>query len=165
MKVRIYDLVRNSHGDGPGNRMVVYFQGCLNRCDGCSDPGAQEVNGGIEVDTEEIKLRMSLDPLLTGLTLSGGEPFLQPEAALDLVEFAHSLGLTVWCYTGYRMEDILHKGYVAQVELLKRTDVLVDGPYEQGKRMVGLKWRGSWNQRLIDVKGTFEKGKVVFYDD
>lgn len=165
MKARIYDLVQNRHGDGPGNRMVVYFQGCLNRCHGCSEPGAQEVNGGIEMDTEEIKRRMSLDSLLTGLTLSGGEPFLQPEAGLDLAGFAHSLGLTVWCYTGYRMEDILDKGYAAQIELLKKTDVLVDGPYEQDKRVVGLKWRVSGNQRLIDVKTSLEKGMAVFYDD
>lgn len=166
MKARIYGLVQNSYVDGPGIRMAVFFQGCHMHCKGCHNQGAWEPNGGIEMDTEEIKRRMAIDPLLAGVTLSGGEPFLQPEAALDLAKFAHSLSLTVWCYTGYRMGDILYKsGDMTQIALLKETDVLVDGPYEQDKRSLALKWCGSSNQRVIDVKKSLEKEVTVSYDD
>ena len=165
MKARIYGLVQNSYVDGPGIRMAVFFQGCHMHCKGCHNQGAWEPNGGVEMDTEEIKRRMAIDPLLSGITLSGGEPFLQSEAALDLAKFAHSLGLNVWCYTGYRMDDILHKGDDAQVALLKEADVLVDGPYQQDKHSLDLKWRGSSNQRVIDVKKSLEKEMVVCYDD
>lgn len=165
MKARIYGLVQNSYVDGPGIRMAVFFQGCHMHCKGCHNQGSWEPNGGVEMDTEEIKRRMAIDPLLAGITLSGGEPFLQPEAALDLAKFAHSLGLNVWCYTGYNMGLMLHMGDAAQVALLKETDVLVDGPYEQDKRSLALKWRGSSNQRAIDVKKSLEKEMVVCYDD
>lgn len=165
MKARIYSIIQNSIMAGPGTRMVIEFQGCLMHCKGCCNQGAWEPNGGVEMDTEEIKRRMVLDPFLAGITLSGGEPFLQPEAALELAKFAHSLGLSVWCYTGYSMGDILQKGYSAQVALLKETDVLVDGPYEQDKRTLALKWRESSNQRVIHVKKSLEKGLAVCYDD
>lgn len=165
MKARIYGLVQNSYVDGPGIRMAVFFQGCLLHCPGCHNRGSWDPNAGIEMDTEEIKRRMAIDPLLAGITLSGGEPFLQPEAALDLAKFAHSLGLNVWCYTGYNMGLMLHMGDAAQVALLKETDVLVDGPYQEDKRTLELKWRGSSNQRVIDVKKSLEKEMVVCYDD
>lgn len=164
MKARIYGLVQNSYVDGPGIRMAVFFQGCRMHCKGCHNQGSWDPNGGTEMDTEEIKRRMAIDPLLAGITLSGGEPFLQPEAALDLAKFAHSLGLNVWCYTGYIMDSILDTGDSAQVTLLKETDVLVDGLYQQGERSLALKWRGSSNQRLIYVPESLEKGCVVLYE-
>ncbi len=166
MKTRIYGLVQNSYVDGPGIRMAVFFQGCLLHCPGCHNRGSWDPNAGIEMDTEEIKRRMAIDPLLAGITLSGGEPFLQPEAALDLAKFAHSLGLNVWCYTGYRMGDILYKsGDTAQIALLRETDVLVDGPFKQNEASLELKWHGSRNQRIIDVKKTLEKGMTICYDN
>lgn len=163
MKARIYGLIQNSYVDGPGIRMAVFFQGCLKHCKGCHNQGAWEPNGGVEMDTEEIKRRMAIDPLLQGITLSGGEPLLQPEAALDLAKFAHSLGLNVWCYTGYEMEDIVRSATDSQWALMTEADVLVDGAYIESKRSLDLKWRGSSNQRVIDMKKSLEAGEVVLY--
>lgn len=165
MKTRIYGLIQNSYVDGPGIRMAVFFQGCFTHCKGCHNQGAWEPNGGVEMDTEEIKRRMAIDPLLSGITLSGGEPFLQPEAALDLAKFAHSLGLNVWCYTGFQMIDILETYDELQMALLKEIDILVDGPFVEQKASMDLKWRGSHNQRLIDVKQSFRERTVVLFDD
>lgn len=165
MKARIYGLVQNSYVDGPGIRMAIFFQGCYMHCPGCHNQGSWEPNAGVEMDTEEIKRRMAIDPLLKGITLSGGEPFLQPEAAYDLAKYAHSLGLTVWCYTGYRMNDILKKGDDDQLKLLREVDVLVDGRYEERKRSLDLKWRGSSNQRVLDVKKSLAGERLVWYDD
>lgn len=151
MKARIYSLIQNSRVDGPGIRLVVEFQGCLMHCAGCNVQGAWDPRAGTEMDTEEIKRRLAIDSHLTGLTLSGGEPFLQPEAAYDLAKFAHSLGLSVWCYTGYHMNDILKSGDADQLRLLREIDVLVDGPYRK-------------NQRTLDVKKSLAGDRLVWYE-
>lgn len=163
MMARIYGLVQNSYVDGPGIRMAIFFQGCLKHCKGCHNPGAWEPCHGVEMDTEELKRRMAIDPLLQGITLSGGEPLLQPEVALELAKFAHSLGLNVWCYTGYEMEDIVRSGTDSQWALVTEADVVVDGAYIESERSLDLKWRGSRNQRLIDVKKSLEAGEVIPY--
>lgn len=165
MTTRLYQLIQNSRADGPGVRMAVYFQGCMMHCAGCHTQGAWEPNGGMEMDLEEIKRRIALDQHLTGLTLTGGEPFLQPEEALDLARFAHSLGLDVWCYTGYYMNDILKNGDEDQLRLLREIDVLVDGPWIRQKESSKLKWRTSNNQRLLDVKKSLAGTRMVWYDD
>lgn len=160
MNVRLFGLEPNSYVDGPGIRMAIFFQGCLHHCEDCHNPGSWPVLGGEKRDTEEIKKQMAADPLLTGITLSGGEPFLQPLPALELARFAHSRGLTVWCYTGYVFEQLLEWEDTRR-ELLTEIDILVDGPFEQDKRSLELLWRGSANQRLIDVKKSLKKGEAV----
>ncbi len=119
--------------------------------------------GGTRAETEEFKKKMANDPLLAGITLSGGEPFLQPVAALDLARFAHSRNLTVWCYSGYTFEEI-KEWEDNRKQLLQEIDVLVDGPFMIEKRSLDIPWRGSTNQRLVDVKKSLEKGEVVLYD-
>jgi anaerobic ribonucleoside-triphosphate reductase activating protein len=119
--------------------------------------------GGDKIDTDVFKKAMAGDALLTGITLSGGEPFLQPVAALELARFAHSRNLNVWCYTGYTFEQIM-EWEDNRKTLLKEIDVLVDGPFEKDKMSLDIPWRGSGNQRLIDVKKSLEKGEVVLYD-
>ncbi len=163
MNFRIFGLEQNSIVDGPGIRLAIFFQGCVKHCKGCHNPGSWPMYGGKKTDTEVFKKIMSSDPLLAGITLSGGEPFLQPVAALDLAQFAHSRNLTVWCYSGYTFEEI-REWECNRKQLLQEIDVLVDGPFEMDKRSLDIPWRGSTNQRLVDAKKSLEKGEVVLYD-
>lgn len=164
MVFRVFGYEPNSYVDGPGVRLAVFFQGCLHRCVGCHNLGSWPMYGGEKMDTEAFKKMMVSDPLLSGITLSGGEPFLQPRAALELAQFAKSRGLNVWCYTGYEFEQIL-EWEDNRREMLKYIDVLVDGPFKQEQMSLELHWKGSANQRLIDVAKSLEKGEVVLYDD
>ena len=160
MTFRMYGYEPNSYVDGPGVRLAIFFQGCLHRCEGCHNPGSWPMYGGEKRDTEDFKKMMVSDPLLSGVTLSGGEPFLQPLAALELARFAKTKGLSVWCYTGYTFEQII-EWEDNRKELLKHVDVLVDGRFEQDTASMELSWRGSANQRLIDVPESLKKRCVI----
>lgn len=163
MIFRVYGLEANSYVDGPGVRLAIFFQGCLHHCKGCQNPGSWPMYGGEKMDTEFIKKLMVSDSLLSGITLSGGEPFLQPMAALELAQFAKAKGLSVWCYTGYTFEQIV-EWEDNRKTLLQEIDVLVDGRFEQDMASMELDWRGSANQRLINVPESLEKGCVVLYE-
>lgn len=163
MNFRVYGYEQNSFVDGPGIRLAIFFQGCLRHCEGCHNQGSWPMYGGEKLDTEMFKKMMVSDPLLNGITLSGGEPFLQPQAALDLVRFAKSRNLSVWCYSGYAFEEI-REWQDNRKTLLENIDVLVDGPFKIDKMSLDIPWRGSSNQRLIDVKKSLEKGEVILYD-
>ncbi len=158
MKIRIFGIVKESIVDGVGIRLAIFTQGCCHRCKGCHNPGSHSLDGGKLYETEDI-IAMMNNPLLDGITLSGGEPFLQAEACKALAEAAHERGLTVWCYTGFTYEQIDREGLV-DASLLDRVDVLVDGRFEIEKRSLDLLFRGSLNQRLIDVKKTRKAGKI-----
>ena len=161
MNVNLYGLEANSYVDGPGIRMGIFFQGCLRHCKGCHNKNSWDVAGGISMDVEELKRRMLADALLDGVTFSGGEPFLQPAALTELAAFAQSVGLNVWCYSGYTFEELYSSN---EKDSLKYIDVLVDGPFVEEKKSLDLTWRGSRNQRIIDVRKSLRKGKVVLYD-
>lgn len=163
MMMRMYGFELNSYVDGPGIRMAIFFQGCLHKCEGCHNPGSWPMYGGEKIDTNDLMKKMANDPLLDGITLSGGEPFLQPQPALELVRFARQRGLSVWCYTGYTFEQI-NEWQDNRKTLLQNIDVLVDGPFKLEEKSLDVPWRGSRNQRLIDVKKSLEKGEVVLYD-
>lgn len=163
MMMRMYGLEQNSYVDGPGIRMAIFFQGCLHKCEGCHNPGSWPMYGGEKVDINDLMKKMANDPLLDGITLSGGEPFLQPQPALELARFARQKGLSVWCYTGYTFEQI-SEWQDNRKTLLQNIDVLVDGPFKLEEKSLDVPWRGSRNQRLIDVKKSLEKGEVVLYD-
>ena len=163
MMMRMYGLEQNSYVDGPGIRMAIFFQGCLHKCEGCHNPGSWPMYGGEKVDTNDLMKKMANDPLLDGITLSGGEPFLQPQPALALARFARQRGLSIWCYTGYTFEQI-NEWQDNRKTLLQNIDVLVDGPFKLEEKSLDVPWRGSRNQRLIDVKKSLEKGEVVLYD-
>ena len=150
MEIRIAGTVDDSIVDGPGIRYTVFVQGCSHHCPGCHNPHTHDFAGGRVVDTEEIVAQMRGNPLLDGLTLSGGEPFEQADACAELARQAHALGLNVWCYTGYKYEQLL-AGDASRQALLSELDVLVDGPFLLAERSLDLLYRGSRNQRLIDV--------------
>ena len=151
-KVRIAGVVRESIVDGPGIRFVVFAQGCPHHCDGCHNPSTHDFNGGNLVAVDAIINEMKKNPLLDGITLSGGEPFEQPEAFGELAERARELGYHVMAYTGYTYEKLLAKKDEQRLRLLENTDLLVDGKFEMEKKSLLLKFKGSKNQRIIDVK-------------
>lgn len=160
MKIRIAALVNDSIVDGPGLRYAVYTQGCLHHCKGCHNPQTHDINGGHETDTEDIWREISENPLLSGITFSGGDPLLQPRPLAELAKKAVEEGLSVWCYTGWVWEDLLKKNDPDIMALLNHIDVLVDGPFLSEQRTLELPFRGSKNQRLIDVQRSLKSGKT-----
>ena len=157
MKFRIAGIVPESYVDGEGIRFVIFFQGCQRNCKGCHNPTTHSLDGGKIIDTDEIISDIKKNPLLTGITLSGGEPLLQIEPAEELATFAKNFGLDVWCYTGYKFENIPDEA----AELLKKIDVLVDGEYIEELRDLELNFCGSKNQRVIDLNKTRDENKIV----
>ncbi len=163
MNIRIAGTVNDSIVDGPGYRYTVFTQGCPHHCPGCHNPESHDFAGGRVVDTEVILKQVRENPILDGVTLSGGEPFCQPEACLELARAAHALHLNVWCYTGYTYEMLLKEADPARLALLSEVDVLVDGPFILAQKSLELKFCGSRNQRLIDLKKTRETGVVTLW--
>ena len=161
--MRIAGTVQDSIVDGPGFRFTVFTQGCSHHCPSCHNPQTHDPSGGTEHTAEELLERMRSNPLTDGLTLSGGEPFEQPEECLLLARGAHESGLNVWSYTGYLFEFLRDQGTEAQKALLRELDVLVDGPFLLEQRTLSLPWRGSRNQRVIDVPKSLENGDVVLF--
>ena len=147
--MRIANTVSDSIVDGPGLRFTVFTQGCPHHCPGCHNPDTHDPAGGHEVTVEELARRMVSNPLTDGLTLSGGEPFLQAEDCSALARLAHERGLNVWTYTGYTYERLLEGDLPGALELLEKS-------YE-------ALFRGSANQRLIDVKQSKAAGHVVLW--
>lgn len=164
MDIRIAGTVDDSIVDGPGFRYTVFTQGCFHHCPGCHNPETHDFAGGRVVDTETILAQIRQNPLLDGLTLSGGDPMEQPLPCAELARQAHALGLNVWCYTGYTLEQLLSAAVPDRLALLRETDVLVDGPFLLDQRSLELKYCGSRNQRLIDVKKTLAAGQPVLWE-
>lgn len=161
MLIRIAGLVPESFVDGDGIRFAIFMQGCLRHCEGCHNPETHDLNGGRLVDTNEIISEIKKNPLLDGITLTGGEPFLQINAAEELARAAKNLGLNVWCYTGFNFEELPP----ATSTLLENIDVLIDGEYIENLRDLELQFRGSSNQRIIDIKKTREQNKIVLWSE
>lgn len=157
-KIRLNGLVEESVVDGPGLRFVVFMQGCPHHCKGCHNPETHDFAGGYLTDTEAIMARFMENPLLSGLTLSGGEPFSQPEAAGILAESVKSSAKHLIIYTGYLCEDLVRQAkHNEQIRrLLKLTDLLIDGPYDEALRDLNLDFRGSRNQRVLTQKDILE---------
>ncbi len=159
--MRIYGLVQDSIVDGPGFRFCCFVQGCPHHCPGCHNPDSHDPAGGTEMSVAEVEREMLKNPLTDGLTLSGGEPFAQPEDCLALAKAAHAHGLNVWSYSGWTFEHLRDQGSAAQQALLRELDVLVDGPFLLSEKTLSLPWRGSRNQRLIDVPASLNTGEAV----
>lgn len=161
--LRLAGVIRESVVDGPGWRFVVFSQGCIHNCEGCQNPQTHDMNGGYESSVDRLIEEIKKDKLLKGVTLSGGDPFEQAENFSVLAKEVHSLGLDVVTYTGYTFEQLL-KGTEKNVgwrHLLEETDILIDGKFELSKKSLECKFRGSTNQRIIDVKRSIAAGKAV----
>ena len=165
MRISLSGVTGDSIVDGPGLRLTIFTQGCLHHCPGCHNPQTHDPEGGSWADTEDILAAAAENPLLDGITLSGGDPFLQPVPCLALAEGAHKIGLNVWTYTGYTWEALLEENDAEKLALLKETDVLVDGPFLLAERSLALRFCGSRHQRLIDVKKSLAEDKVVLWEE
>lgn len=155
--LRLSGIIDESIVDGPGIRYVIFTQGCPHHCPGCHNPQTHDFSGGFNADIPAILEAIREDPLLDGITLSGGEPFCQAEALIPLVKEVRKMGMTVFVYSGYTLEQLLELGKAKPevIELLKLCDTLVDGPYVEALRDLDLEFRGSSNQRLIDLHTIF----------
>ena len=165
MRISLSGVTGDSIVDGPRVRLTIFTQGCLHHCPGCHNPQTHDPEGGSWADTEDILAAAAENPLLDGITLSGGDPFLQPVPCLALAEGAHKIGLNVWTYTGYTWEALWEENAPEKIALLKETDVLVDGPFLLAERSLELRFCGSRNQRLIDVKKSLAEDKVVLWEE
>lgn len=163
MKIRLAaDLQRDSIVDGPGIRTVLWTQGCPHHCKGCHNQQTWALDGGLLVDVEDVKLSLNELQGQDGITLSGGDPVFQPEACTEIAKHAKSIGLSVWCYTGYLFEKMLTNP--KQRALLDYVDVLVDGPFILEEKSLDLYFKGSRNQRIIDVKQSLIKNEVILVE-
>ena len=157
MKIQICGFEPESIVDGYGMRFVIFTQGCPHHCKGCHNPQSHDFDGGTEYDTSDIIKMFANNPLISGITLSGGEPFCQAEACLEIAKEARRMGLNVWCYSGYEFHELIGN------PLLREVDVLVDGKFIESKKSFNLSFRGSSNQRLIDVPRSFKEMKTILY--
>lgn len=160
--LNLYGVADDSIVDGPGIRLAIFTQGCRQACVGCHNPAAQPFTSNRSVTVGELWRRIEANPLLAGITLTGGEPFEQAEALVALARRAREKRLSVWAYSGYLYENLLAGvPSPAAPRLLEQVDVLVDGPYVEALGSLDLPWRGSSNQRLIDVAASLEAGQAV----
>lgn len=173
--VRIAGQVKHSAVDGPGVRYALFLQGCPHDCKACQNPETHDPEGGTERELDEVIGEILSTRFLDGITLSGGDPFMQPEQSMAIAKAARESGLNVWAYTGWTFEQLTGKGtgnFPAPPEgaedVLKYIDVLVDGRYVDSlhvddDRRQECMWRGSFNQRLVDVQKSLAEGSVVEY--
>ena len=166
MHIRLAGLVPESYVDGPGIRFTIFVQGCPHNCEGCHNPETHDFDSGRVADTDRIYNKIKQFPLVKGVTYSGGEPFCQPEPLAELGEKLKADGYHLMSYSGWTFEQLLAKSErEPQVKrLLGLLDVLVDGRFVLAERTLELHYRGSRNQRLIDVPKSLEKGEAVTVD-
>ncbi len=162
-ELRLAGVIRESIVDGPGIRMTIFTQGCPHHCEGCHNPQTHEFGGGYLSHPENILKAIDSNPLLKGVTFSGGEPFMQAEALAELAVEIHRRGLNVLTYTGFTFEQLLEsfERFPERKKLLEQTDYLIDGKFVLALRSLDLKYRGSSNQRIIDVRKSLEEKRVV----
>jgi anaerobic ribonucleoside-triphosphate reductase activating protein len=164
MKIRlaITDIQRDSVVDGEGIRSVIWVQGCSHKCRECHNPETHSFDGGYLVDVELVKKSISTLEGQDGVTLSGGDPMYQPKECSEIASYCHKLKLNVWCYTGFTYEELieLSKNNSDILEFLSNIDVLIDGRFIVEQKSYDVKFRGSTNQRVIDVPKSLKVGKV-----
>lgn len=160
--LRISGIIEESIVDGDGIRFVVFVQGCPHHCVGCHNPDTHDFSGGRSADIRELFEQICENPLLRGVTFSGGEPFCQPQPLAALAALVHARGLDVTTYTGYTLEELQRRHVPAIDALLNETDILIDGPFRLAERDLSLRFRGSANQRVIDMRATRQAGTLTF---
>lgn len=161
--IRIFGVVEESIVDGPGIRYSIFVQGCSHGCSGCHNPESHSPKGGELRSIESVLGGIRSNKLIAGVTLSGGEPFEQPHACAALAQQLKADGYNIWTFTGYLYEDLLKMSQANPdiACLLDNIDVLVDGPFVEELKSLELDWRGSSNQRVIDLAKTRDVGAIV----
>lgn len=161
-KLRVLHIVEGTSVDGPGLRTSIYLAGCNHHCPGCHNPESWNMGGGEERTLDELMEVIAYNE--APVTFSGGDPLAQAEPLAHLINrIKNELGYNVWCYTGYTWEQV--KQQPKLMEAVKQLDVLVDSPFVMAERDIKLRFRGSSNQRLIDVKASLHKGEIVKWTD
>lgn len=167
LPVRVAGISRESVVDGPGIRTVLFTQGCPRSCPGCHNPDTQPLDGGVVRDVGTLFQKLIADvEFVKGITFSGGEPFIQAEPLAELARLLRQRGMDIVIYTGYLFEDLLKMSRTDQkiYSLLAAGDILVDGPYIEAESDLNLAFRGSRNQRLIDLPSSLQMGKAMEYE-
>ena len=168
MKIRLAaSLQPDSIVDGEGVRTVLWTQGCPHACPGCQNPGTHDFDGGALFDVSEVIDELKTIKNQDGITLSGGDPVCQAEACYEISKAAHSMGLNVWCYTGYTWEELMAQREVDTYleDILNNIDVLLDGKFILSQKEDKLHYVGSANQRIIDVPKSLDNKEIVLYID
>lgn len=164
MNLRIAGTVNDSIVDGPGIRFTIFTQGCPHRCKGCHNPQTHDLYGGKIVTIDSLIIQIQSNPLLDGVTFSGGEPFLQAESLAELGKYIHTYTpLNIVTYTGYTFEELVLASNVdkACMRLLEESDILIDGLFIESEKSYELRFKGSSNQRCINVKDSLLQNKIV----
>ena len=161
--IRVCGIEKESIVDGPGFRYVLFVQGCPHRCPGCHNPESHDPEGGTEMTVAEVFSQIMENPHLRGVTFSGGEPFEQVPALLQLGRLIREAGLSLMSYSGYTLEELQARHDPDTDELLDMLDILVDGRYVESLRNLTLIYRGSENQRVIDMNKSRAAGELVLY--
>ena len=164
MNIRLAsELQLDSVVDGTGIRAVIWTQGCSHNCPGCHNPSTHDFNGGFLKNIDELMDEIKELEAQDGVTFSGGDPFYQPEACAQLAQCVHENNMDVWCYTGFTFERLLKMSEKnnAIMDFLKNIDILVDGLFIKAKHSYNLKFKGSSNQRIIDVQESLKTKTIV----
>lgn len=163
MQIRLAGVVEESIVDGPGIRYTIFVQGCPHLCKGCHNAHTHSFDGGYIADTDDMYNDIIANPLLTGATFSGGEPFCYGSELADLGNRLKAKGKNIITYTGYTFEELLKESSSnpSYMELLKATDILIDGRFEQEQKDLLLKFRGSRNQRILDCAASLASGNAI----
>ena len=160
--ISVLDIIEDTMVDGPGFRTTIYCAGCPNACSGCHNPQSWDITAGHEMSTEDIMKIIKADPY-ANVTFSGGDPMFQPEGFAELAEaIRKEINKTIWCFSGFTYEHLIKDK--RQRKLLELVDVLVDGPFVKALRDEDLVFRGSSNQRIINVKKSLQEGKIVLQE-
>ena len=162
-KIRVCGIEPESIVDGPGFRYVLFVQGCSHHCKGCHNPESWAPDAGEEMTVSEIFDEIKSNPNLRGVTFSGGEPFEQVKPLAELGKLIKEAGLTLMSYSGYTLEELQARGDADTDKLLDMLDMLVDGRYIEEERNLTLVYRGSENQRVIDMNKTRENGEITLF--
>ena len=172
--MKVAGIIKHSLVNGPGIRYVIFFQGCPHHCIGCQNPETHDYFKGEMIHTTDLIKAVRGIQHIDGITLSGGDPLYQPKDAMEIAKAAKDMGLNVWCYTGHVFENIVICNHTYIYKALEYIDVLVDGPFIKELRMIASDdmteeekrkciYRGSTNQRLIDVQESIKRGETVLW--
>lgn len=162
MKIRINGVVNDSIVDGPGLRYTIFTQGCPHHCTGCHNPETHDANGGYDMEISKIMDEIKENPLLSGVTFSGGEPFLHIDELSFLANEIKKRNLHLIIYTGFTWEEIIKNS--SMLKLAKLSDLIIDGKFVEQERSLNIKFRGSKNQRIIHTLKSLETGGIVTAD-
>lgn len=161
-KIRLSGIAYESLVNGPGMRRVFFSQGCKHNCRGCFNKETHDFNAGEDKDMDELIEDTLKNPFIKGVTFSGGDPFERAKEFTYMAKKFKAAGLNIWSYTGYKFEEIIKNE--ERLELLRNIDVLVDGKFEEDKKEENLKFKGSINQRIIDVNESLKTNIIKILD-